>query len=384
MPRVCLAACIAYVSFLAVPVAHAQDLYRTQAGPAKVKVEDQVWHDAARGREVPVRIYIPAEPTPANADAKAPPATHPFIVFSHGLGGSGRNYQYFGAHMASWGYLVIAPTHHGSDTAALLEWMKGHRADDDKQPNPRSGWLQSSINDPDNLKNRPLDISFVIDHALQDAALAPMIDADRIGVGGHSFGAYTAMAVAGMLVDLPGDPDHSFRDPRVKAVLPMSPQGGETMGINAGAWDKVGVPVLFLTGTKDYGNGERAADWRREAFDHIAGVDTYLVVLNGATHMTFGQGVEGEDEPVVETPDSGKPGGAIRRRIRERVRDKMSENTGGRDPDQARHTRMIHSICTAFFDAYLSHDESATKWLKDFATTKHDDCTAELKPGSVK
>jgi pimeloyl-ACP methyl ester carboxylesterase len=62
------------------------------------------------------------------------------------------------------------------------------------------------------------------------------------------------------------------------------------------------VPVLFMTGTRDYGQGARSADWRRAGFEHVSGVDDYLVTLNGAGHMTFGGigaggGPTGSDAP---------------------------------------------------------------------------------------
>ena len=38
-------------------------------------------------------------------------------------------------------------------------------------------------------------------------------------------------------------------------VLPMSPEGHGIMGIHPGAWAHFAAPVLFLTGTRDYGQG---------------------------------------------------------------------------------------------------------------------------------
>lgn len=345
--------------------ARGQDLYRSAAGPSPVRVSDVMWHDDARNRDVPVRVYRPGD-GPDGAERK-----HPMIVFSHGLGGSGRNYRYFGEHMASWGYVVVAPSHAGSDTASLVEWMrKGRDAE-----NGRDGWLRSSINDPENLKNRPLDVSFVIDRAMKDAALG--IDAERIGVAGHSFGAYTSMAVAGMKVDLPGAPDTVFRDPRVKAVLPMSPQGGKTMGIDDGAWDTIGAAVLFLTGTRDYGEGQRSAAWRREAFDGMSGADAFLVVIDGATHMTFGQGGDGRGAPAIENDGEGP----LRRVVRDRARERTAERSGGRDADQAEHTALVKSLAAAFFDARLRGDAEAAAWLRAFFAAPPDGLTAEFKPG---
>ncbi|GAB4183898.1 MAG: hypothetical protein Fur0032_24870 [Terrimicrobiaceae bacterium] len=48
------------------------------------------------------------------------------------------------------------------------------------------------------------------------------LDATRIGVGGHSFGAYTAMLLGGVTADLGGVKARRFADPRVRCILPIS------------------------------------------------------------------------------------------------------------------------------------------------------------------
>jgi predicted dienelactone hydrolase len=320
-----------------------QDLYKTTPGPYAVQSKDLDWRDEARGRNVAVRVYEPksAHVAPEKAAKGRGVEKFPVVVFSHGLGASRNSYGYFCEHLASEGYLVIAPTHEGSDTAALREGVREHR-EHPEMP----GFLQESTSDPENLKGRALDVTFVLDHVGKDATYGQVADLSRVGVAGHSFGAHTAMEMAGMTVDLPGEPDVSFRDPRVKAVLPMSPQGAGVMGVDRGAWGHVAVPVLFLTGTKDYGRGNAAATWRREAFDSIQGVEEYLVVLNDATHGTFAQG----------------PGLRLR-------------------PEHAHHVEMIESLSTAFFDAYVKGEAKAKQWLQTFASKKHDDCTAEMKAG---
>lgn len=343
------------------PPVQARDSF-SSPGLFTVEVKDEVWRDDARNRDVPVRVYLPE---PGGIAVAARP---PVIIFSHGLGGSGQNYGYFGTQLAGHGYLVIAPTHAGSDTAALLKWLQDHPGD---KATVGRGWLTDSINDPDNLRQRPKDISFVIDQLAKRDTVSTIADLSRIGVAGHSFGAYTSMAVGGMLVDLPDAPDTSFRDGRVKAVLPMSPQGRGTMGIDDRSWDRLAVPVLFLTGTKDYGAGGLAAAWRREAFDSIRGVDAYLATIEGGTHMTFsGQGGEQGDD-ARDGP---------RKRVRDRIREKIgAKGLSEPDPDEAAHLVTVRALATAFFDAYLKDDPDAKEWLRTYATTPHQDCTAEFR-----
>jgi predicted dienelactone hydrolase len=63
--------------------------------------------------------------------------------------------------------------------------------------------------------------------------LVEKVDNDRIGVAGHSMGSYTAEAVAGALVDLPGRAAATFTDSRAKAILCLSPQGPGQFGLTA-------------------------------------------------------------------------------------------------------------------------------------------------------
>ncbi|MGH7133730.1 MAG: alpha/beta fold hydrolase [Phycisphaerales bacterium] len=337
---------------------------RAKPGSLPVKVVDENWRDEARKRDVPVRIYMPG---PVEQDKSR---RYPVIVFSHGLWGSRQMYSYFGEHMASHGYIVVTPSHPGSDTASLMKAGGGG-----EKPNNEGGMLKAAISDPENLKNRPKDVSFVIDEIARHAKLKDVADLTRVGVAGHSFGAYTAMAAGGMTVDLPEAKGTSFRDERVKAVLPMSPEGPGTMGITDSSWDALAVPVLFLTGTKDYGEGQRPAEWRRAGFEHVQGVDAYLVTLAGAGHMTFGMGGE---------KDADSPTGALRERIRERLAERVGTGLGGAGStaaEQQHHTEMIKALSLAFFDAYLRGDAEAKKWLAAYSMAKHSDCVAEFRPG---
>ncbi|CAG1005125.1 hypothetical protein PHYC_03200 [Phycisphaerales bacterium] len=368
--RVARLVLVVWTMCVAVSGALAQELYKPHAGPFDVRVVNDQWRDTRRERDVPVRIYIPRAKAEPTADAR-----FPVVIFSHGLGGSRVNYRYFGEHLASHGYIVIFPSHAGSDTAALLAWGGKPKGDAAR----REGWLKASIGDPENLRNRPRDVSFLIDQLGVDGHVKDIADRSRVGVGGHSFGAYTSLCVAGMVVDLPEGRDQSFRDPRVKAVLPMSPQGSGTMGIDEGAWKEVGVPVLCLTGTRDYGEGARSAEWRREPFENIRGVEDYLITITGAGHMTFSN-PRGEGRAIVEP--AGAPGrGEIPGRFRERAARDAAEVS---DEEQARYLDLIRSVGAAFFDAYVKEDAKAKEWLAEFSLTNRSDCRVEYTPGGAK
>ena len=233
------------------------------------------------------------------------------------------------------------PQHAGSDREAL-------RGGAGRRGLLRRGGLRerllAMVRDTENWSDRPRDVSFVIDRALT-GALGVEIDADRVGVMGHSYGAYTVMAVGGMLVDMPGAADMSFGDPRVGAVVAFSPQGTGRFGIDEGAWSGIGGPLLMVTGTEDVIGTEeagpgRAWEWRREAFDAMRadGVDhhTALAVIEDATHMAF----------------SDARGARILRLIRGERRD-------------PRHHGWILQLTTAWFDAHLRGSGDARAWLDD-------------------
>lgn len=215
---------------------------------AAVLVTNVTWQDAARHREIPAKIYAPAEvPKPV-----------PVIIFSHGLGGTRDGYEYLGRHWAEHGYISVHLQHHGSDRAAL--W--------DNRP-------QEIALDPANWRNRALDVRYAIDQMVRDSR----VNTNAIGMAGHSFGAQTTLVVIGQRVA-----GQSLADPRVKAAIALSsprPVSGE-------AFRDVRTPCLHLTGTKDDSPiFHITAKDRRFAFDHIRASPQFLISLPDATHMTF-------------------------------------------------------------------------------------------------
>src|SRR5262252_4811648 len=130
-------------------------------GPYDVIQFDVEWHDAARNRDVPVRIYAPA-----NA-----PGPLPVVIFSHGLGNSRFGYSYLGRHWASRGFVSIHPEHLGADVEVTRHGL----------------WhLYRAGFDKENFRNVPLDIRFVIDQLSHVEALPPplrgRLDLAHIGV----------------------------------------------------------------------------------------------------------------------------------------------------------------------------------------------------------
>jgi dienelactone hydrolase len=236
----------------------------TSASYKVLTVEHIILHDAARNKNIPIKIYYP--------DGVGP---FPVIIFSHGAMASKDSYSALGQFWASYGYVSIHPSHRDSVADS------GFR-----------GSLRDAISDPRGWENRPEDVSFIIDSLAHVEAFAPQLkgklDLRHIGVGGHSFGAYTAGLIAGTTIQLPGRSEpQSFADKRVSAVVMLSPQGEGIMGLTAHSWDTLHLPMLLMYGSRDFGPFGQEPVWRSEAYEKAPAGNKYKVELEGGTHMGF-------------------------------------------------------------------------------------------------
>lgn len=246
------------------------------------------------GQVIDVRVRGPIAPT----------APCPVIVFSHGLGGSREGYWLLAEAWASAGYIVIQPSHPGSDTSAfrggsLLSLSASMRA---------------AMSDPALLAGRPHLISRLID-------LLPEIrthlgdwpgsfDTAHIGVGGHSYGAWTTLVTAGGRYLIPGHPE-PLSDARPVAFLAMSPPGIGRVTAGDAPYAAITRPMLVMTGTEDRQPAmldrddgiDRGPAWREQVFKDLPAGDKFLAVLAGAHHCAFsnGQGARLSGEPSPES-----------------------------------------------------------------------------------
>ncbi len=277
-------------------------------------LDDIILIDRRRKREVPLKVYYPKEASSC-----------PVIIFSHGAGGSKEGFSHLGEFWASKGYVSIHPTHVGSDTSVLK--LGGFEA------------IRETASDPYHWQIRTQDISFIIDslNNLQQRkpVLENKLNTSLVGVAGHSYGAQTAMLVAGTLVTTPWSRWASFRDDRVKAFLAISPQGtthsdqkGLGLGLSAGSWAQIKSPVMTMSGTEDFGNLDGISPaWRLEPFQYMPPGDKYHVLLVGAKHSSYGdRGDEGRNANQIRT--------------------------------------YIRVASTAFWDAYLKQSKQAESFLK--------------------
>jgi len=227
-------------------------------------------HDGGRNRDIPIKAYYPEHLT----------SSVPLIIFSPGYGGNREGYSYLGRGWATAGYVVIVPTHAGSDNLALRK-------------NALRG-VEDASQAFENQNLRTGDIHFLISSIKeiehQIPAIKGKIDRKRIGIGGHSMGGGTALLIAGATAASPGTHPREFRDNHVRAAVAMSPPGPGRAAFMDQSWDHIGIPVMTMSGTRDRGVGGEPPEWRTQPYKHMPAGDKYQVTVNGANHLAFAMG----------------------------------------------------------------------------------------------
>ena len=258
----------------------ADERARSKMGPFVVETaDDLIIEDSNRGKKLSCKIHYPKSGGP-----------HPVILFSHGYGGNKDAFGPVGKHWASHGYVVIHPTHEDG----IGRTKNGSRIGADDRPAGRApfGRLTRELNDPEKIRDRVSDLVLILDNLDRLPKSVPglkgRVDAKSIGVGGHSFGAYTAMLIGGVTVDLGKNRKKSFFDRRVKCILPISGQGTGQQGLTDTSWSSLKLPMMTITGTRDQGVGGQGVEWRKEPYLYSPPGDKYLVVIDGANHFSFG------------------------------------------------------------------------------------------------
>lgn len=305
--------------------------------------------DTRRNKDLEVSIEYPTKGGP-----------HPVIIFSHGYGSSARAYVGLSSYWSSHGYVVIKPSHADAGKLRLEELRDPTKITEQTTP---ADW-----------RNRVEDIGLILDSfqtlEQQYPELQGKMDANRIAVGGHSYGAFTAMLIGGVRT-FSGGASTSYADPRVKAVLAMSPQGpSESRGLTAESWKEVRIPVLYMTGSNDRGtNDTETAEWRRQAFELSPAGDKWFVSIAGANHFTFTGGFRPvptlvepsitpmpNPDPRYPRTDPAQTSTPVPRRGSSTfIQDRNVFNT-------------VKSISLAFWDTYLKNEPKGREYLTKLST----------------
>ncbi len=254
--------------------------------PGKYRYRQQMLTmiDSDRDRTLPVELYVPVTKRPKLL---------PLVVISHGLGGDLTTFAYFAQHLASHGFVVAVPEHPGSSARQIEALLSG---------------LDSNVTPPEELINRPLDITFLLDELA--TRYGNQIDTNNVGMIGQSFGAYTTLALAGAELnwatlerDCP-DLENSWnlswliqclalqistpvngvelKDERIKAAIAINPLVSSVFGQEN--LSQIDIPVMFVSGSAD--PITPALPEQIIPFTWLTTPQKYLVLLEGGTHFS--------------------------------------------------------------------------------------------------
>lgn len=259
--------------------------------PGEYGVQEKVtWYltDTTRKRKLYVDVYKPQ---------KWRAGKTPVIILSHGLASNPEHFTSLGKHLASYGYVVVAPQHPGSDFRQAQRIIEG---------------TSRQIFILEEFVDRPKDLSFALDELERrnQSEFEGRLDLTSVATGGHSFGGYAALAVAGATLDfdylqwecnrrfipntalllqcqalnLPRT-NYNFRDERFTSVVLANPVNSAIFGPKGLA--KVEIPVLVGAGT--YDPATPIIFEQARSFPWFGDIDKYLLVIEGQAHINLAQ-----------------------------------------------------------------------------------------------
>jgi predicted dienelactone hydrolase len=184
-------------------------------------------HVTVAGRDV--AVWKPSRMAPATA--------HPLILFSHGFGGCNTQTVFLMEALANAGYLVLAPNHQDARCGSARHAGGGMRK-------PEAPFRDAEKWSDATYRDRRDDMEAVLNSVLAAKTFEGVqVDAGRVGIAGHSLGGYTVLGLAGGW--------KSWKDPRIKAALALSPHCSPFVA--KGDLGTMDVPMMYQGGTRDFG-----------------------------------------------------------------------------------------------------------------------------------
>ncbi|MDJ0509456.1 MAG: alpha/beta hydrolase [Crocosphaera sp.] len=273
----------------------------------------------------------------------------PVVVVSHGLGSHPDDFKELGQQLASYGFLVAIPQHIGSDKEKLESMLNNY---------------SRQLYDLEDFINRPLDISYVLDdlERRNETEFSNRLNLDKVGVLGHSFGGYTALALAGATWDFDNirtycdrpvwefnlsmllqcqtlnlpQQLYNFRDPRVAAIGIMNPVNSVVFGSQG--LEKVDIPIIIGAGTNDPATPAIIEQIR--TFAWVSSQNKYLFVMEGQAHF-------------LNTPDANS-----------QVNQLVSLLVNFQEVEPNLFTLYGNTQATAFLQFYLAGEDSYKVYLE--------------------
>jgi predicted dienelactone hydrolase len=222
------------------------------------------------------------------------------VILSPGFSFGASTYAWLAEHLASYGFVVIAPEHQ-------------------EHLDPANELWRSAIERPQDI----LSVLAYVDEQTADGGVFDgLINAERVAVIGHSYGGYTSLAAAGARINTPEFKSHceeasasnhpaawlcdellphlddmadlaglestpdglwpAWTDPRIKAIVPMA---GDAFFFGHEGLSGIIVPVMAIGGTKD---NDAPYEWGTyPAYEYASGPRKVMISLTDAEHMIF-------------------------------------------------------------------------------------------------
>lgn len=291
--------------------------YTSTDGEHKVLLKRGEFVDTNRdGRIVPFKLYHPEGDELSKM---------PVVIWSHGFGGNRDGASFISRFLASHGYILVHLTHDGTDSS-LWEGKPGHPWD----------ILRKAKISRETTLHRFYDVPFALDQlacwADENPDIGGLMDFERLGMSGHSFGAMTTQVMAGMRFPLADGSLSMIKEPRFKAGILYSPVpiSHLTDAAPADLYGSIDIPLLHMTGTDDASPLEGFDYTHRLAVHEHSGHDVkYLQVLEDGDHMVYNG-----------------------------TRGKLEAN-----PKRGEHEEAIKAAALAFWDAKLKGQRAAQDYL---------------------
>jgi predicted dienelactone hydrolase len=257
-------------------------------------IKTEIWYPTSDTSNVNITLDYPFILPPTSEDADIASGKFPLIMLSHGTGGNRISQMWLACELTGNGYIVASVDHFGNTL-------------DNKIPeNFIKVW------------DRPLDISFVVSNLLTNTYWKSAIDSSQIGMVGFSLGGYTAIALAGGIIDykqlnefsktkegknefnLPelgdvskyitpeiiesGNKEHkNLKDSRISAFIAMAPALGQGFR-DKNQFENVDKPILIIGAQND----ERApVNTNAKYYNNLIENSRYLELKGQVGHYIF-------------------------------------------------------------------------------------------------
>jgi predicted dienelactone hydrolase len=304
-------------------------------GPHRVSSRTFEARDVRRGQSFPCDVWRPADADDGDDEDDAG-VIRPrvAVVYSHYSGGNRRVATFLTTHLASHGY-VVAALDHSEVVSAQLQRREGDTAEE------REARVQRWID------NRVPDIALLL-----DAVLPAETGGSRpVGIVGHSFGGWTALAAADA-------------DERIGAVVALAPAGSAIrrtgiIPVRASFRADRAVPTLFVGGDQDQSIPIEAV---RDLFDESPW-PTRLLVLRGADHLHYVDDIAAGHEAFRQLPAEGDFAWIADMRPIEELCDPTAAQAVVRAVTLAHFDAVLRGVEVA--DAFLDADLSAALAARD-------------------